>query len=449
MSKIKYNISLDMHSSVSQASLAAKQGDDNRQFAITLRSGGQPYKIDRGAFAVFSTTLPDGKVIEDNCIIADDEILYDFTQNLTSQVGVLDIEIRLYDTNSSLVTSPTFILVVSPRAAKAETITSSDSFKILDDLYNKTNALYEDTSALKTEMEEKLENGYFDGEDVNYNLVSNALKGSASGNPIILSDVSPAEHTLKVKAIGDNLSAANVVISGKNQIDFSRFKESATSNGITLSYIPEEDCFCLHGTQSGEPSACGVADYPTAYNTKGVVGQYYTLSFEHISGTVDDNGSFQDVNFFVGSQNTPLDEGARNWMRVCFTAEEDEFKKPKSILTKQYIGGFWTYMRNGVSFDNYKFRVQLELGETPTKPEPYKKPITYPINADGTVEGVVTSIYPTTTLMVDTEGVTLDVEYNRDINILTKTVPLIDRVTGIPYYLYVSGGKLLIEEREV
>lgn len=440
MDKIKYRISLDMHSSVSQASLAAKQGDDNRQFSITLRSGGQPYKIERGAFAVFSTTLPDGKVIEDNCIIVDDEILYDFTQNLTSQVGVLDIEIRLYGPDSSLITSPTFILVVSPRAAKAEDITSSNSFTALDTLYGQTNAL-------RNDMEEKLKNGYFNGEDVNYNLVSNALKGRVSGAAVTLTDVSPLEHTLKVKATGDNVSAANVVISGKNQIDFSRLTEPVTSNGITLSYIPGEDCFCLHGTQSGEPSACGVANYPTAYNTKGVVGQYYTLSFEHISGTVDDNGSFQDVNFFVGSQNTPLDEGARNWMRVCFTAEEDEFKTPKSILTKQYIGGFWTYMRNGVSFDNYKFRVQLELGETPTKHESFVEPLPCPINADGTVE--VTSLYPTTILTTDTEGVMLDVEYNRDINILTKTVPLIDRVTGIPYYLYVSGGKLLIEEREV
>ena len=128
MSIIKYSISLDMHSSVSQASLAAKQGDDNRQFNITLRSGGQPYKIERGAFAVFSTILPDGKVIEDNCIIVDNEITYDFTQNLTSQAGILDIEIRLYGPDSKLITSPTFILVVSPRAAVGETVTSSNSF---------------------------------------------------------------------------------------------------------------------------------------------------------------------------------------------------------------------------------------------------------------------------------------------------------------------------------
>lgn len=47
--------------------------------------------------------------------------------------------------------------------------------------------------------------------------------------------------------------------------------------------------------------------------------------------------------------------------------------------------------------------------------EPYKEPITHTINADGTVEDV-TAIYPNTTLLPDTSGIVLAVEYNRDIN---------------------------------
>lgn len=65
----------------------------------------------------------------------------------------------------------------------------------------------------------------------------------------------------------------------------------------------------------------------------------------------------------------------------------------------------------GGSVDN----IQLEVGKTQTDYEPYIEPKTYLINADGTVEGV-TSIYPTTTITSDTEGVVFDVEYNRDIN---------------------------------
>lgn len=59
--------------------------------------------------------------------------------------------------------------------------------------------------------------------------------------------------------------------------------------------------------------------------------------------------------------------------------------------------------------------IQLELGTTKTDYEPYKECAEYTPTADGTVEGV-TSLYPNTTLMTDTEGVIIDCEYNRDIN---------------------------------
>ena len=58
--------------------------------------------------------------------------------------------------------------------------------------------------------------------------------------------------------------------------------------------------------------------------------------------------------------------------------------------------------------------VMLEASQTATEYEPYKGSEYIP-SADGTVNGV-TSLYPNTTLMTDTDGVLIDCEYNRDIN---------------------------------
>lgn len=59
---------------------------------------------------------------------------------------------------------------------------------------------------------------------------------------------------------------------------------------------------------------------------------------------------------------------------------------------------------------------QIAISDTPiTNYEPYIEPIEYAISADGTVEGV-NSLYPTTTLATDTNGVVIEAEYNRDIN---------------------------------
>ena len=75
--------------------------------------------------------------------------------------------------------------------------------------------------------------------------------------------------------------------------------------------------------------------------------------------------------------------------------------------------------------------IQIEEGVVATEYEPYYDPTavtltrygvgdtdnlkTYTPILDGTVNGV-TSLYPTTTLLCDTEGVTIDVEYNKDAN---------------------------------
>ncbi len=45
----------------------------------------------------------------------------------------------------------------------------------------------------------------------------------------------------------------------------------------------------------------------------------------------------------------------------------------------------------------------------------FVKTKSYGVNADGTVEGI-TSLYPSTTLITDTVGAVIDVEYNRDLN---------------------------------
>ena len=71
--------------------------------------------------------------------------------------------------------------------------------------------------------------------------------------------------------------------------------------------------------------------------------------------------------------------------------------------------------------------IQIALGATATDYESYITPTEYIPTADGTVNGV-TSLYPNTTLMTDTDGVIIDCEYYKDIdktfNELTTSVAL-------------------------
>ena len=69
---------------------------------------------------------------------------------------------------------------------------------------------------------------------------------------------------------------------------------------------------------------------------------------------------------------------------------------------------------SGTTVNNVVIYPQIELGSAATGYELYDGQ-TYTPTADGTVENVK-SIYPTTTLMTDTEGAIIEAEYNKDIN---------------------------------
>ena len=101
--------------------------------------------------------------------------------------------------------------------------------------------------------------------------------------------------------------------------------------------------------------------------------------------------------------------------------EDDTYLENNVIYTGDYV--YITGTTNGkaikeigfyysASTDNLSFKdFQIEYGTTATEYEPFKEPKTY----NGTVESVP-SLYPTTTLLTDTEGVTITAEYNKDLN---------------------------------
>lgn len=59
--------------------------------------------------------------------------------------------------------------------------------------------------------------------------------------------------------------------------------------------------------------------------------------------------------------------------------------------------------------------IQIEIGNAPTEYELYTAPVEYPVNSDGSVDGV-RSTYPSMTMLTDTAGAVVECNYNRDLN---------------------------------
>ncbi len=259
---------------------------------------------------------------------------------------------------------------------------------------------------------------------------SNTMKAQARGKVVRVDDVSPVEHIVKVNVSGDvGLSTTTVTACGKNLIDHELMPEEATSDGVTVTR--DGDTITLNGTLATARNFLN-----TAFAIYSGTGESYTLSYKHISGTVTGT-----AHICIGVANS-IEEARQSW--IALTLENKDAARTYQPIGS-YIKDIWFYCLAGVTFDNFTIKIQFEKGTTPTAYEPYKGE-TYTVNADGSCE--IASVSPAMTLFTDTASTTIECEYNRDINALIKAVPLIDRITGTPYYLYVSGGKLYIEERE-
>lgn len=223
-----YSITLDLHSTVSQASLAARQGDTDRELHIMLRESGENYALEKGSYVVLSTVTPKGNDICDYCVINHNVIVYKFTPELVASCGVMDIDVSVYDANDKLITAPVFTLVVTARANVSEKVEKSDSYTALDKLFLRTNSL-------KNVIENKLKNGEFNGvgiesiEQTEYGLAD----GAANVMTVVLSNGETRKFTVHNGNKGNPGRKGDDGLDGISVTDI-KYIESTDDGGINF-----------------------------------------------------------------------------------------------------------------------------------------------------------------------------------------------------------------------
>lgn len=214
--------------------------------------------------------------------------------------------------------------------------------------------------------------------------VSNALKGTKSGEIVTIDDISPLEHNIEVKVEGAN----HITKSGKNLIPYPYSTISDSGKGIIWT-DNGDGTWIVNGTANS-------ASYATSKPFMVSKGTY-TFS-GHITTQYE-----SDCFIYIATEDLSIRYDLNDGNSKTFTLDKDtEMKVVCRVGT-------------GKKVENHIFKPQLELGTVATEFEPYIEPITYPVNADGSVDGVK-SAYPTTVLTADTEGATIMAEYNKDIN---------------------------------
>lgn len=215
---------------------------------------------------------------------------------------------------------------------------------------------------------------------------ANALKGNISGEAIRITDASPNEHNLNVSVTSDNISditAVTVKNCKKNLLTYPYFQSSHSDNGIVFTVNDEDGTIIANGEVN---NGAAFGEFVLSSNDKWTSGVRYTISGCPEGGSkttyciVTKNG-YSDVGSGVSTYSSELSRVA---IRIL----------------------------NGVSVSNLVFKPQIELGSVKSDYEPYSAPKTYIPGSNGRIEGITSM--SDITLLTDTEGVTINCEYNVD-----------------------------------
>lgn len=216
------------------------------------------------------------------------------------------------------------------------------------------------------------------------NTFSNALRGSKSDTAMLLDDISPVTHDMGVKVRGKNLFDKSIPYGDYTFIERGYSYLSiyvGSGSNVTVSLKQKHDI--------------------------GLGGYFFCVAYK------------ANTNIF------PIDSHMK-WL--YYSANTALCKKSVTMISED---GYVSLFMNPDAYNSFKNEIMVEIGTTATAYTPYVPDLTavkviksnasgeavaeYTPTADGIVEGV-TSLYPNTTLMTDTEGVLIDCEYNRDIN---------------------------------
>lgn len=225
------------------------------------------------------------------------------------------------------------------------------------------------------------------------NSFSGALRGSASGEAVRLTDVSPIEHEIKIKLTAESnhsdFSGVTLKRYGKNLLPYPYRNTNIdyTFNGINYK-VKSDGTVVLNGTANEQSYfiLAGLVLNKGVYYLSGCPsggqGSTYSIYFQY------DNFSYYKADYGSGVK---IDINEKKNCAVAIT-----------------IG-------KNTAVNNLIFKPMLEVGSKLTDFEERRTAVAYTPAVDGTVTGV-TSISPDMTFLSDTDGIIINAEYNKDLN---------------------------------
>lgn len=227
---------------------------------------------------------------------------------------------------------------------------------------------------------------------------SKYMNATKSGSIITANDVSPIEHNLGVKLSSDTItdfSSVKVTRCGKNIFDADTVLPSFYNPSYPGIHWKKQEDGSWYVTNSGIFQKSKWFE-----NTNGYVGQMVISASVKLPEGKEGDNSFTLVFRYTDGTSKPL----RFYHSEDFVISTlvSDAGKTIAYIDQSYNNTSAIYIKD----------IMIAYG-TDTEYEPYN-PYTVTANADGTVD--LTSISPNMTLFTDTDGVSINCQYYRDID---------------------------------
>lgn len=154
MERSIYRITLDLHDRRPLVTLRMTSGDTARRIYVSFADGTVPYVLTQDISARLCAVKPSGAQIFNNMTVEDGTAYYDVTAATISELGTVECQVRLYDSENRLMSSPRFMLEVSESLLDEQSVESTDEYTALTEALGAVSGAVSDCESAAAEAEE-------------------------------------------------------------------------------------------------------------------------------------------------------------------------------------------------------------------------------------------------------------------------------------------------------
>lgn len=131
--RVTNRLKIPLDKPVSRSVVSIKRNNKNaRTIVITLTNNGIVYELDEVRIVAIKGKKPDGTEIYHDCIIKNNEIVYEIRSQTIACIGTVECELLLLGSNYEVIKSAKFSLEVTGEIFEDEVVESADEYTLLE-----------------------------------------------------------------------------------------------------------------------------------------------------------------------------------------------------------------------------------------------------------------------------------------------------------------------------